>query len=237
MPTLTLKFKDTRIKTFSIAEGEKLSIGRRETNDIVIENLAVSGFHAKIDAIEKGYLLTDLKSKNGTFVNGQLVSTHWLGHGDVISVGKHTLIFVHEGGKPQTAPADDGMDKTMVMETGQYKELLAKNATEAGGAPSDREPAALLSFLSGAKGEVEIQKKLVKIGKDPSSDIVVGGLMTAKTAATISKRPNGYYISYVGGMAKPKVNDVVVRESIQLKEFDIIEIGPAKMQFIFKTGS
>ncbi|MEJ2098195.1 MAG: FHA domain-containing protein, partial [Deltaproteobacteria bacterium] len=88
MPIITLKFKDTKIKDYTLEEGENLTIGRRDTNNVVIENLAVSGMHAKIDSIDKGYLLTDLKSKNGTFVNGQLISTHWLGHGDTISVGK-----------------------------------------------------------------------------------------------------------------------------------------------------
>ena len=58
--------------------------------------------------------------------------------------------------------------------------------------------------------------------------------MTGKTAATISKRPNGYYLSFVGGMAKPKLNDFVVKESALLNEFDIIEIGPAKLQFIYR---
>ena len=82
---------------------------------------------------------------------------------------------------------------------------------------------------------IEIKKKLIKVGKDPSSDIVIGGLMTGKTAFTISKRPKGYYLSYVGGMAKPKVNDVAVKESILLNEFDTIEIASTKMQFIYKN--
>ena len=93
MPVLTLKFKDTKINEYRLQEGGNLTIGRRDANNIVIENLAVSGFHAKIDSIDKGYLLTDLKSKNGTFVNGQLVASHWLGHGDTVNIGKHTLVF------------------------------------------------------------------------------------------------------------------------------------------------
>jgi hypothetical protein len=92
-----------------------------------------------------------------------------------------------------------------------------------------------LSFLAGGDGELVIQKKLIKIGKDASSDIIAKGLMIGKTAATISKRPKGFYLSYVGGMAKPKVNDVAVKESVLLKEFDVIEIGSIKMQFIYKN--
>jgi hypothetical protein len=81
---------------------------------------------------------------------------------------------------------------------------------------------------------VELTKKLTKIGKNASSDIVVSGLTVGQTAATISKRPDGYYLSYVGGMSKPKVNGETVRESAPLKQFDVIEIGSAKMQLINK---
>ena len=52
MPKLTLKFKNNTIHTYEIAAGRSLTIGRLEDNDIVIENLAVSGHHAKIDSVE-----------------------------------------------------------------------------------------------------------------------------------------------------------------------------------------
>jgi hypothetical protein len=235
MPIVTLKFKDTKIKDFTLHEGQNLTIGRRETNDVVIENLAVSGMHAKIDSIDKGFLLTDLKSKNGTFVNDQLVSTHWLGHGDTVNIGKHTLVFAYQEGEERPETTSGTMDKTMVMDTDKYRDMLSLSSTSAAGKTRKDTSTGVLSFLAGGKGEFEIKKKLIKIGKDPSSDIVVGGFMTGKTAFTISKRPNGYYLSYVGGMAKPKVNDLVVKESARLNEFDIIEIGPVKLQFIYRS--
>jgi hypothetical protein len=39
----------------------------------------------------------------------------------------------------------------------------------------------------------------------------------------------------VGGMTKPKVNDKVIKESIQLNEFDVIELGGYKMQIVYRT--
>ena len=235
MPKLTLKFKDTKISDFLLEEGRNITIGRRENNDIVIENLAVSGMHAKVDSIDKGYLLTDLKSKNGTFVNGQLVATHWLGHGDTVSIGKHTLVFAYAEGEERTSVGKGGMDKTMVMDTDKYRDMLEKSSGNVAATIRKKESKGVLSFLSGGDGEFEIKKKLIKIGKDTANDIVIKGLMIGKTAATISKRPKGYYLSYVGGMAKPKVNDVAVKESVLLNEFDIIELGPVKMQFIYKS--
>ena len=93
MPRLTLKFKDNVIGRFPIPRGKSLTIGRRKDNDIVIDNLAVSGHHAKVDAVGEAFVLVDLQSKNGSFVNEQIVNSHWLKEGDVISIGKHQLLF------------------------------------------------------------------------------------------------------------------------------------------------
>lgn len=237
MPTLTLKFKDNVLGEFTIEKGQSITIGRKDSNDIPIENLAVSGHHAKIDAVGDGYLLTDLQSKNGSFVNKQLVSSHWLKDGDTIVIGKHSLLFGYADGEAKPE-AGGGMDQTMVMDTDKYREMLDQAAQGAGGAegekPAQKQKMGVLSYLSGGEGEVELKKKLTKIGKNSACDIVVSGLMMGQTAATISQRPNGYSLSFVEGMTKPKVNGETVKESVMLKEFDNIEIGPVKMQFLFK---
>ena len=237
MPTLTLKFKEKSIGKYNLNKGEALTIGRGGNNDVVIDNLAVSGRHAKIETVDEGFLFTDLKSKNGSFVNKQPVSSHRLKHGDVIYIGKHTLVFAYEEGAPQPdeAPAA-GMDQAMVMDTEKHRKMVAKSPAKIKPQMRAKEKSiGVLSFLAGGEGEVRLSKKLFKIGKIPSSDIVVGGLMVGQTAATISNRPNGYYLSYVGGISKPKVNGETVKKSVMLKEFDVIEIGSVKMQFVYKT--
>ena len=88
MPILTLKFKDTAIGDFQLQKGLSLTIGRRQNNDVVIDNLAVSGHHAKIDSVGDEFVLIDLQSKNGSFVNEKFINTHWLGDGDLINIGK-----------------------------------------------------------------------------------------------------------------------------------------------------
>ncbi|OQX25124.1 MAG: FHA domain-containing protein [Desulfobacteraceae bacterium IS3] len=237
MPTLTLKFKkdSTKIREYQLERGQSVSIGRLDSNDIVIENLAVSGHHAKIDWAGNGFLLTDLKSKNGTFVNDQLAISHWLKQSDIITIGKHILIFEYAAGEAQPDKGDQKMGETMVMDTGKYRSMLAKNVSSITSQVDGGEKTGVLSFLSGGEGEVELTKKLTKIGKNASSDIVVKGFFVGQTAATVSKRPDGYYLSYVGGFSKPKVNGQAVKESVGLKPFDMIEIGSAKMQFVHKT--
>jgi pSer/pThr/pTyr-binding forkhead associated (FHA) protein len=235
MPILTLKFKNNVIADYRLEKGKSMTIGRRGSNDIVIENLAVSGHHAKIDSVGDGFVLTDLQSKNGCFVNEQLVTSHWLKHGDVINIGKHTLVFTFQQGEARPKEATGQMDKTMVMDTTKYRDMMAKSAPEMAPPQTEKEgPRGVLAYLSGGDGELELEKKLIKIGKDSSSDIVVHGLGIGQTAGTISRRPDGYYLSYVGGMSKLKINGEVVKESVKLKEFDVIELGSVKMQFFTK---
>lgn len=228
MPTLTLKFEQNSIREYTLEKGKTLTIGRRNTNDVVIENLGVSGYHAKIDSLGEKFLLTDLKSKNGTFVNEKLVTSHWLKHGDVITIGKHTLLFAFAD---QPLDAGGAMDQTMVMGTDKYQEMLSKSYPKESGAGVERETVGVLTYLAGGSGEVKLSRKLTRIGKDPTCDVVASGLMVGKTAATISNRPAGYYLSYVGGMAKPKVNGETVKDSVKLEEFDILELGSTKLQF------
>ncbi len=244
MPTLTLKFKENTVGEFKLGPGKSLTIGRLDGNEVVIENLAVSGHHAKVDSVGDSYFLTDLQSKNGSFVNNQPVNVHKLQHDDSILIGKHTLLFTYADGeeRPVEEPVSGGgggggMDQTMVMDTGQYRKMLKEGQAADGDATKVLEgaPTGILSYLAGGEGEVELKKKLIKVGKSPKSDIVVGGLMMGQTAMTISKRPHGYSLSFVEGMTKPKVNGKVVKESVMLKEFDNIELGSLKLQFLLKS--
>ena len=233
MALLTLQFKDLALKEFELS-GQSMTMGREPDNDIIVENLLVSGYHARIDPAGREYVLTDLQSKNGTFVNGERVTSTKLKDGDQILVGKHTIVFtlseqeIHEEQK-LTEP-------TMFIEVAQgASEAEAQDPTPAGldSTAVSSERRAVLSFLAGGGDEYEIKKKLVKLGKGEEADVYIGGLFTPKVAATISRRPTGYHLTPTG-RAKVKVNDAQVGGSHRLREFDTIEIGPAKLQFYYK---
>jgi pSer/pThr/pTyr-binding forkhead associated (FHA) protein len=232
MPNITLKFKDNILGRYLIDKGSSLTIGRRKDNDIVIDNLAVSGHHAKIDSLRDGFVLLDLQSKNGSFVNERLVNSHWLKNGDVVSIGKHFLVFSTE----DDASAADGtpaeIDKTMLMDTSNYRSMVQKS-TPLVPKPLLRHDhaAGYLAYLSGGQGTVDLCSKLIRIGKAPTSEIVVKGLLVGSTAATISRRPDGYYLSYAGGFSKPRVNDQAVKKSVMLRDLDVVAIGSVKLQF------
>ncbi len=234
MPNLTLKFKDTKLEDYRLQKGHSLTIGRRKNNDVVIENLAVSGHHAKIDSVADGFVLVDLQSKNGSFVNEQLINSHWLKNGDVISIGKHSLDFFYSEDEVMPDGGADEMEKTMVIDTSQHRNMMKKSNSKI---PkpltkgNKNEIVGVLTYLAGGSGKIKLNGKITKLGKHRTSDIVVKGLFVGRTSVTISKRPDGFYLSYVGGLSRPRLNDKTVKQSAILNDLDIIDIGSTKLQF------
>jgi pSer/pThr/pTyr-binding forkhead associated (FHA) protein len=258
MSTLTLKFKDKLLGDYQLQDGFSLTIGRKKKNDVVIQDPAVSGHHAKIDPVGDRYVLIDLQSKNGTFINQNLVITHWLKHGDVISIGNHQLVFNQYGGQQIFDDDLEELDKTVIMDTSLHRDMMIKNnptksinvvrfwdkgqnqqaakeiLPKAVNTFSDREDdqaVGVITYLAGGFGSVKLKRKIATIGKHPSSDVVVKGLWVGQTAITITQKPEGFYLTHISGLAKPKVDGNIVKEPTIIDDLSIIEIGSAKLQF------
>ena len=127
MPTLTLSLKNKFIKAYKLKKGAGLTIGRRETNDIVIDDPAVSGHHAKLDFLGDRLVLTDLHSKNGSFVNEQLVHSHWLKDADVITIGGHSLVLKFDSTEQALTDDAENFDETQAMNTTQHRRMMIKS--------------------------------------------------------------------------------------------------------------
>ena len=95
-----------------VLDKEHMTIGRKPHNEIVIDNLAVSGEHAAIVTILNDSFLEDLDSTNGTLVNGASIKKHFLQNNDVIEIGKYKLKYLNDQ-KNQSTAAD--FEKTMVF--------------------------------------------------------------------------------------------------------------------------
>jgi pSer/pThr/pTyr-binding forkhead associated (FHA) protein len=231
MPTLTLKYNENVLGVYKTEKAETLTIGRHKDNDIVIVNLGASGHHAKIENLDDTFLLTDLDSTNGSFVNEEPIVTHRLKDGDVVTIAKHSLVFTDDEKESETGETESLMDKTMVLDTEKHRSMLAKGGATQPNGVQEKETAATLTFLTGHCGTLSLTKKLTRIGKGSDSDIAVKGFMVGKNAAVISTRPNGCYLSYVGGISKPKVNGSVVKQTVKLNRDDVITLGSSKIQF------
>jgi pSer/pThr/pTyr-binding forkhead associated (FHA) protein len=108
---LILSMDGAVLKEFPLNK-ERMTIGRKEHNDVAIDNLAVSGEHAAIVTILHDSFLEDMDSTNGLEVNGVPTKKHFLQNNDVIGIGKYRLKYISDQ-VTQTTPAD--FEKTMVM--------------------------------------------------------------------------------------------------------------------------
>jgi len=112
MAKLILSLDGMVIREYPLTK-ERTTIGRKPHNDIVIDNLAISGEHATIMTILNDSFLEDLGSTNGTLVNGQPIKKHFLQNNDVVELGKYKLKYMTEATAAQADPGD--FEKTMVL--------------------------------------------------------------------------------------------------------------------------
>lgn len=75
---------------------EFLNIGRAQTNEVCLADPFVSSRHARIERKTEGFLLTDLKSQNGTYLNGARIGEAWLSPGDRVRLGEREFLFLTE---------------------------------------------------------------------------------------------------------------------------------------------
>ena len=110
MPKMIVSIDGVVIKEVQLTK-DRTSLGRRPYNDIVIDNLAVSGEHAVLQMSGNDVYLEDLNSTNGTYVNGKAVKKQLLQNSDTVEIGKYKIKYVNE-------IANAGFEQTMVIKAG-----------------------------------------------------------------------------------------------------------------------
>jgi pSer/pThr/pTyr-binding forkhead associated (FHA) protein len=223
MGKLVVSLDGVVIKEVQVTK-DKTTLGRRPYNDIVIDNLAVSGEHAVLQMVGNDVFIEDLNSTNGTYINGRAVKRQLLAHNDTVEIGKYKIKYL----------VDEGVDyeKTMVLKppsAGGYPASPSYQSTAplTTPTPSFTAPppvaAAAIKVLNGAAAgrEVALTKVVTTVGK-PGVQV-----------ASITKRPGGYVLAHVEGSLRPTVNgNPLVAESVHLKNGDVIELAGTQMQFV-----
>src|SRR3989442_4344886 len=136
MPKMIVSIDGVVIKEVQLTK-DRTSLGRRPYNDIVIDNLAVSGEHAVLQMSGDEVYLEDLNSTNGTYVNGKAVKKQLLQNSDTVEIGKYKIKYVNEA-----VPA--GLEKTTVVRAGS-----AGLAAPAPGLSAAAAPATAGAFIQG----------------------------------------------------------------------------------------
>lgn len=126
MLRILLKFNEAVLREIESGKGQ-ITIGRSAENDVQIDNIAVSGKHARIIKGPDHYFIEDLDSTNGTFVNQEKITKRVLKENDAITIGKHTLevAFKKHGEKIQGRKMSE-IERTYKLETERHKEMLKK---------------------------------------------------------------------------------------------------------------
>jgi len=265
MAELYLKFEGRVIQEVLLSAGP-VTIGRQPDNTLQIDNPAVSGHHANVYLEGDHYVLEDIESFNGTYVNSQRISKMILKDGDEALIGKHTIEFRDElraqhktAGQAPVMAKPPQLDRTVLLDTAKAKEMLAQlaAAASAGGpavvqtigrvenqpavntAPAVRQTIGMLTIVEGRtdRQNYVLTSQLTVIGKSKMAGIRLKRWFAPRVAASIYRTEDGYFIAASGNKVRIRVNETLIGGGQQqLSAGDVIEVGGVQAVFGFCNG-
>jgi pSer/pThr/pTyr-binding forkhead associated (FHA) protein len=249
-PMLVLRFKDREVGRWEM-DRATLRIGRTPDNDIVIDNLAVSRLHAVVEEHKGEHYVRDCDSLNGTEVNGQRIQRCRLRDGDEISIAKHTIVFrISTGHAVIEAERTAGFEQTMVF---SRSAITPGPLTPPAGSPRTAGPPAagrerpreidttvavaprrvprLVARDGFGERMIEVPEAGILIGSDAKADIHIEGMFVAAQHARIVVENERIVLHKLAGLRPVKVGGRAVRDKIELKDNDEIQIGHESFVF------
>jgi hypothetical protein len=205
MPQLIASVEGVEIKHVHLQK-DRTTLGRSPDNDIVFDNMVVSGHHCTFEL--KGLadvFVEDLRSTNGTYINGKMVKRQRLHDGDVVSIGNFRIQYI------ASSDRQSSFDQTAAMKL------------DATGMPQARH--AIFQVLDGSSAglEVPVVKAVTTFGKP------------GVCVASVSHRREGYFVAHLDGAAPPKLNgDAIGADPVRLSDDDVVEIAGTRMLFRLK---
>jgi pSer/pThr/pTyr-binding forkhead associated (FHA) protein len=221
MPRLVLSLDGVVLREVTLTK-DRTTIGRRSHNDVVIDNLAVSGEHAVMIANGHDTYLEDLGSTNGTTVNGQPIKKHLLQSGDTVEIGKYRLRYQIDGASNDDNGVDIDTSQPLRREFYGPGPNTIQVRTPGGAADAPAPTSAMIKILTGANAgrELTLVKALTTVGR-PGHQVAV-----------ITRRPTGYFVAHVEGEVFPMVNGQNLGSAAHpLHHGDVIELAGVQMEF------
>lgn len=260
MAKLILSLDNALLSEYQL-DKERMTIGRRPSNDIHIDNLAVSGEHAAIIQMGNDFYIEDLNSTNGTLVNEKPAKKHLLQHADVVTFGKYQLKYINEASLANIGMGGgEDFEKTMIIRPSAMKAVEPPKVTPSPApamsiptmsptpAPAIKptpSPASVSPTPSpvpaaappvNPNGEITGRIQVLN-GSSSGRELVLNKALTTLgkpgvQVAVITKRPNGYFITHVEGQTFPIVNGTSTgAQAFALSDHDVIELAGVKMEF------
>jgi len=235
MPKMIVSIDGVVIKEVQLTK-DRTTLGRRPYNDIVIDNLAVSGEHAVLQLTGNEVHLEDLNSTNGTYVNGKAVKKQLLQNNDTVEIGKYKIKFINEA-------AGAAFEKTMIMKPGMVPPAArpAAAAAEGGAATATATlppaPAAAPAEAAGASASIKVLSGAAAGREVPLVKVVTTIGKPGVAVAAITKRAQGFVVAHVEGSSRPSLNGSAVgADPVTLKNGDLLELAGTQMQFLQRAA-
>ena len=248
MSKLTLQYEGIVLKDHAVGSG--LTIGRLPDNAMIIDNPAVSGHHARVFLEGHQVILEDLRSTNGTFVNGRPITRHVLQHGDEVLVGKHSIVFDQNAVEPQpvSGPPLESLGDTVYLDTKQHRALratlesaradAAKSINARPATPVTTAPprVGILRVVAGRseQDQYDLGAHTSLIGRSDTALVRLRGWFKPSVAVAIARSGNGYVATPLGG--KTLVNDERLEGRRILQDGDMLNVSGLILQFGWKDG-
>lgn len=206
MPQLIVSVEGVEIKHVYLQK-DRTTLGRSPDNDIVLENMVVSGHHCVFELHGLAdVFIEDLRSTNGTYINGKMVKRQRLHDGEVIAIGNFRIQFLEATERSSGFAAET---TTMKFD----------------GEGSPKMVHAIFQVLNGSSAglEMPVVKAVTTFGK-PGVCVVA-----------VSHRRDGYYVAHLDGASQPTLNgDAIGDDPVLLSNHDVLELASTRMLFLLK---
>lgn len=230
-----IMLNDRVITRFTTHADAKLIIGHSPDADVIINNNDISAHHSSLELRDGRHYLADLKSTNGTTVNGKKIVSK-------VPVTEKDLIFIGEFRLTQTT-ADElhtSSANAAVIEIDEETDFFVSSPLQEITAQASQTPAPFanevysLTVIEGDASPSILsldEKSRAKIGKDPSCDIIIPGLLVGNTQCYVMNKKGKYYLVPQRSWTNTKLNDFTIKEERLLRKGDIIQIKQVKIRF------
>lgn len=203
MAKLIITHQGTIIKEYDLSQ-EKITVGRKPSNDIVLDDPTVSGEHAAFLHMQYTYI-EDMNSTNGIKLNGKAVNKRQLSHGDVVQIGQHEFKFIDDNVQD--------FESTVVMQAPVQENTEKKKQVKA----------SVVIAKGSKKGEsIALNKPYTKLGS------------ASQVAVIARRGDSYYLMPMTGGAQgdSPKLNGKQIgAESMLLNNGDMIEVATTQLEF------
>ena len=200
MPQLIASVEGVEIKHVYLTR-DRTTLGRKPDNDIVLDNLVVSGHHCVFELHGLAdVFLEDLGSTNGTFVNNRRIKRQQLSDGDTIAIGHFRIQYL-------TASGDSGFGQTTAFDS----QMMASATLHASFQVLDGSSAGL---------EVPVVKAVTTFGK-PGVAVV----------AVSHRRTGFYVAHLDGDIVPSLNSRKLGADPVLLSNQDVLELAGTRMQF------